>query len=215
MTLTGVRLHSPPIFFGAPAMKSTHFLFLWTGALAASGGFAWTRAMLARSALKGLSGRDAVRAVVGIRSEALDARQRRAVQIFRASFLLFLLTLYIPPIAMRFHLSQQVEAAARSEGIHQRTGSDPTQILRSGRLVPVRLVDGQYGVRVDRLVPEGALERLGFRSGDTILSIDGRPLRIHEAALGAIAALSEGRVKSVQVKSYDGEARTIAIFGQM
>jgi hypothetical protein len=186
--------------------------WLWALALVASVAFTFLRALSAREALKGLPTEHAIRALVGLRSDGLDIGRQRRVRGFRTSFLVFLLALCIPPIAIRWHLSRQFAAAASGEGVHPRkVDSEAVEILRSGRLLPVQLADSGFGIQIDRLVPGGALDRMGFRSGDTILSLNGTSFRSSYDASAGMLELTTGAPGSVAVKGSDGATRTIAL----
>jgi S1-C subfamily serine protease len=147
-----------------------------------------------------------------VSAPGLDERQRRSLRGFRTSLLLLVLALCIPPIAIRFHLKRQVVAAADvEEPPRSDIGSDASELLRSGRLNPIQGADGGFGLQVDHVTSGGALDRMGFRSGDVITSLNGVSFESRSDASAAIFELAAGRANRIDVEGSDGTTRTIEI----
>ena len=194
-------------------MNPKSLLWGWLAVVMASGLFTLFRVLSARRVLEGLSRREVMRVLVGLGTEALDGQRRKSLRGLRASILILLLTLWLPPMAIRSYLSQRIQATSHETGAKPEAlrNDPPGQVLSSGGIGIVQLSDAEFGIRVDDLVPGGAFDVMGLRSGDTILVLDGMPITSHVEASAALVRLMGGNAETLDVKGADETRRSIAI----
>ena len=76
-----------------------------------------------------------------------------------------------------------------------------------GRWEPLSSSDGLH-LRIVEVVPKGALEVLGLRVGEIILSFDGNP--INDGASALVGVIWSGEAFTISVQGLDGVVRTVA-----
>ncbi|MFW5730644.1 MAG: PDZ domain-containing protein [Desulfonatronovibrionaceae bacterium] len=77
--------------------------------------------------------------------------------------------------------------------------NDPNRLLRMARFSPYPDGDNARGFQMNAVQPDSLLERLGFRSGDVLLRIDGLPVNSPEKLLKAYSRLSRSSLVTMDI----------------